>query len=200
MTKELDEKLVKKYPKIFANRYGDMRTTCMCWGFECGDGWYNIIDSLCSNLQWNIDNNNKSYVIENKILRKWIPIVRNILMKIPGKYNLKRHRQINPMVYIRSFLVGLVDTLRRKQNYIYIDRGDYPQIVASQVKEKFGGLRFYVESASEKQHAVISFVESLSYNVCEKCGSMKDIGQTEGWISTLCKNCADPNSNWKLLT
>ena len=128
MTNELDKKLCKKYPKIFANRFGNMKTTAMCWGFDCGDGWYSIINALCSNLQWNTDENNRD--------------------------------------------------------------DKYPQIVASQVKEKFGGLCFYVEGASERQYAVISFVESLSHDVCEQCGSMEKVGRTEGWIYTRCAKCA----------
>ena len=42
MRKELDEKLCEKYPLIFKNRHADMTETAMCWGFECGDGWFNI--------------------------------------------------------------------------------------------------------------------------------------------------------------
>jgi hypothetical protein len=38
MREELDKKLVEKYPKIFAQRFDDMRTTAMCWGFDCDDG------------------------------------------------------------------------------------------------------------------------------------------------------------------
>jgi hypothetical protein len=38
MKQELDEQLCAKYPKIFVNRHADMKTTAMCWGFECGDG------------------------------------------------------------------------------------------------------------------------------------------------------------------
>ena len=50
MRKELDEKLCEKYPLIFKNRHADMTETAMCWGFECGDGWFNIIDVLCGLL------------------------------------------------------------------------------------------------------------------------------------------------------
>jgi len=50
MRKELDEALCAKYPLIFKDRNADMRTTAMCWGLECGDGWYNIIDVLCGLL------------------------------------------------------------------------------------------------------------------------------------------------------
>jgi len=43
---ELDEKLVATYPELYRDRNGDMKETLMCWGFECGDGWYQIIDTL----------------------------------------------------------------------------------------------------------------------------------------------------------
>jgi len=59
LKKELDEQLCKKYPKLFANRNADMQTTAMCWGFECGDGWFDLIDELCWNIQSYIDNNSR---------------------------------------------------------------------------------------------------------------------------------------------
>ena len=46
-----------------------------------------------------------------------------------------------------------------------------PQVVATQVKEKFGGLRFYVKSASERQRAMIDLAEALSFHLCEECGA-----------------------------
>jgi hypothetical protein len=55
MRNELDQKLCADYPKIFANRFGDLKETAMCWGFECGDGWYNILNVLCANIQHHID-------------------------------------------------------------------------------------------------------------------------------------------------
>ena len=62
MKKELDEALVAKYPKIFKYRHAPMTHTAMCWGFECGDGWYNIIDALCSNIQHHVDQKRKERV------------------------------------------------------------------------------------------------------------------------------------------
>lgn len=134
MSPELDKKLVTKYPKIFVNRHGDMKSTCMCWGFECDDGWYWLIEHLCHSLQWDTDNNNR-----------------------PGKKD------------------GMYP---------------YPQIVASQVKEKYGALRFYVEGATMEQYAKISFAEALSADICETCGSTKNVGRTNGWIYTRCMECA----------
>lgn len=50
MKKELEEQLVKKYPKLFQDYGGDMSQTCMAWGCSHGDGWYGILDELCSEL------------------------------------------------------------------------------------------------------------------------------------------------------
>jgi hypothetical protein len=57
MLPELEEKIFKKYPKLFPEKDRDSNTknSLMCFGFECDDGWYHIIDSLCYNIQSYID-------------------------------------------------------------------------------------------------------------------------------------------------
>ena len=59
MKQELDQLLCEKYPKMMVNRNKNMQETCMCWGFECGDGWFNILDQLMGNIQHHIDWKNK---------------------------------------------------------------------------------------------------------------------------------------------
>ena len=59
MKQELDELLCEKYPKMMVNRNSPMMETCMCWGFACGDGWFNILDQLMGNIQHHIDWKNK---------------------------------------------------------------------------------------------------------------------------------------------
>jgi hypothetical protein len=59
MKKELDEYLCKVYPKMMVNRNKDMKETCMCWGFECGDGWFQILNQLMGNIQHHIDWKNR---------------------------------------------------------------------------------------------------------------------------------------------
>ena len=51
MNTELGNKLVAAYPKMFpeGNFY-----------FECGDGWYEILDTLCRRIQAHIDNREES--------------------------------------------------------------------------------------------------------------------------------------------
>ena len=59
MKQEYDTYLCTTFPKMFVNRYKPMTETTMCWGFDCGDGWYNIIRVLCSNIQHHIDWRNR---------------------------------------------------------------------------------------------------------------------------------------------
>jgi hypothetical protein len=63
-----------------------------------------------------------------------------------------------------------------------------------QVKEKFGGLRFYINSGSNEIHKRITEAESKSHEVCEKCGEPgKSI--SGGWIFTLCESHAEEKIN-----
>ena len=52
----LDDYLCKKYPKIFADRHKPMTETCLCWGLSVGNGWFSLLDNLCHNIQYHIDN------------------------------------------------------------------------------------------------------------------------------------------------
>jgi len=129
MKRELDKKLVNKYPKIFAERYAPMTETAMCWGFDCGDGWYWLIDRLCESIQSYIDNN--------------------------------PHRNIS-------------------------------QVVAVQVKEKFGTLSFYFKGGDNIIEGMVWLAENMSGHICENCGSTKDVStytNKHRWISTLCNKC-----------
>jgi hypothetical protein len=54
-----------------------------------------------------------------------------------------------------------------------------------QVKEKFGGLRFYINGASEEIYKRIQTAEDLSYETCETCGE-KGVLRPVGWYKTLC--------------
>ena len=51
MRQELQDRLFKKYPKIFRQKDLSPQETCMCWGIACGDGWYDLIDTLCHCIQ-----------------------------------------------------------------------------------------------------------------------------------------------------
>lgn len=54
-----------------------------------------------------------------------------------------------------------------------------------QVKEKFGGLRFYVGPAPAVVHDAIDQAEDQSLKTCEVCGR-RGKPRPKGWIKTLC--------------
>jgi len=114
MNKEHTTKLVEDFPYLYAGIHGRPMETCMCFGFECGDGWFDLI------------------------------------------YNLSKR----------------------------ISESD-PEVRAVQVKEKFGGLRFYVNAASDDVYAFIQEAEDLSYETCEVCGNAGKLDAT-GWHKTSC--------------
>jgi len=121
MSPEKEKKLVDKHPEILKNlKY-----------IDCSDGWYDILDVLCSNIQQ----------------------------------------------HVKYISVGL-DT----------EEQESVQFTAEQIKEKFGGLRFYGYNSDNEIQAMISMAESLSVRTCEYCGD-KATSVTKGWIKNLCDNC-----------
>jgi len=53
-----------------------------------------------------------------------------------------------------------------------------------QVKEKFGGLEFYVGSASTEVREIIRKYGKLSYETCEVCGERGELRKDCGWHGT----------------
>jgi hypothetical protein len=152
---------------MFRDRYGDMRTTAMCWGFEVGNGWFNIIDNLCELICSDWLYNKKEYEkIKNRLGDK--------------KYDYTLNDELN-------LFVTKVDVAEAKAK-MDIEEAKIPVVV--QVKEKFGGLRFYVNGSTDEQYALIRFAESMSYKTCEVCGK-RGKPNKGGWIKTRCKEHRD---------
>lgn len=72
--------------------------------------------------------------------------------------------------------------------------------VINQIKEKFGGLRYYVTftntDVSDNDftaglHKYIWDMEHVSVYICEKCGMYAETRNTHGWYKTLCDKCYD---------
>jgi hypothetical protein len=193
MHKLLDEYLCKKYPKIFADRNKPMTESCMYWGLDVGDGWFYIIDALCSNIQSWVDNpqwvEKKDLITKFKSLWNrtvWNWIVYPLVRKLPHD-EYQRHSEHWQFKY-DSFEPP-------KEN-------PYRQVVAHQVKEKFGTLRFYYggggsnESERGYVRGLIQMAESISGRTCEVCGNMnKDVSSTKGWITTVCPGCVRDGRN-----
>lgn len=57
-----------------------------------------------------------------------------------------------------------------------------------QIKEKFGGLRFYTGACTDAMYARIAQAESESYVTCEYC-SAPGQARHDGWIKVMCDDC-----------
>ena len=136
MSPELENKLIEKYPEIFTRRNEGGEREVVSYGIDVCDGWYNIIDCLCSTIQSHLNH-----------------------------HKAKRH---------------LTSTEFEEQL----------QTKAAQVKEKFGGLRFYVDNSDDYVKGAIQTAELMSVRTCEQCGSPgKPI--RGGWVKTLCSPCEE---------
>jgi hypothetical protein len=60
-----------------------------------------------------------------------------------------------------------------------------PQVVVQQIKEKFGGLRFYYNGGDDHIQGMVRMAEIWAGSVCEECGHLGKSRNT-GWIKTLC--------------
>lgn len=58
-------------------------------------------------------------------------------------------------------------------------------VTVRQIKEKFGGLRFYYDGGDEKIDGMVEMAELWASSTCEECGSPAT-KQTSGWIKTVC--------------
>lgn len=119
MSPELDKSLCEKYPLIFRDRNGSVMETLMCWGFDHGDGWYNLIDKMC--------------------------------------YRIQSH----------------------------INSTGAPQVIAVQVKEKFGRLNFYYDGGDEFIRGVVRMAEAMSEVTCMSCGKPGEL-IAKGWWHVAC--------------
>lgn len=125
MNENLQKHLCIKYPKIFG--ITDINVSIARFGIECDDGWFDLIESMCEEIQSDIN-----YKVNNQI-----PVT---------------------------------------------------QVLVTQIKEKFGTLRFYYEGGDDFADGVVSLAENLSSKICETCGNK---GKTKGssWLKTTCDIC-----------
>ena len=61
-----------------------------------------------------------------------------------------------------------------------------PDVQIIQVKEKIGGMRFYVDSATKEVYDLIDKAETLSEQTCQVCGKSGTIKRVGGWYACVC--------------
>ena len=158
MKKDLDEELCRKYPLIFKDRNGPMDQTSMCWGFDIDDGWYPIINMLCISIQNHIDQ-----------------VQRDIDWTIKFNADLETAKNNN--------WENWADVWGKEPRTI---PDPIEQVVATQVKEKFGTLRFYYCGGDNYIRGLVDMAENMSGVMCEVCGS-PGWRRRGSWFRTLCE-------------
>jgi hypothetical protein len=180
MNSELQKKIFDKYPKMFGDRTKPMTETCMCWGLDVGDGWYNLIDVLCEALTYTYSTSVKVDEEDGKRL------------------GIKPYKSEAEDGYYFSV--------------------EPPQIIVTQVKEKYGTLRFYyreeyseevmslvetgkypdlqriIDRYSDYINGIVHFAETASGRTCEETGQSGELhatgGTRNGWLKTVNKEHA----------
>ena len=153
MKEELAQELNRKYPLLFRNK--------SYYGPACRDGWFALIDELCSELHREYDN------------------------AIAG------YDYINEMQGQQKFSGDLWTEEDLVKAFAKVEEAKKNVPAVSQIKEKFGTLRFYVGPATPEQHSYIHFAESMSSRICEACGATHGARTwPANYMSTLCEKHA----------
>ena len=147
MNDENNKYLNKKYSDMIHKHIYNGET--LPFWFDCGDGWFTIINELCGDIL-NHMNNQKQRL-----------------------------------------------DIKKEQGEIVTEE-DYETIKVTiyQIKEKYGGLRFYTYGGDEYVRGMITFAESMSYKTCEYCGNPGKLSR-EGWWKTFCDPCRQDDKRRK---
>jgi len=180
MKKELEQQLIERYTNLFGmtgikipkKGHGEIwelgeetdLTEPIQYGITCGDGWYDLLNDLLRNIRRHIENDYLSQMHKHKYkFTQWLQI------KLRSKNLIKA----------ADFINNRAPKSKPKKIEFRI----------TQIKSKFGGLRFYYNNGDETIRGMVQFAESFSWRVCEKCGTTKNIGATTQWIETICGDC-----------
>lgn len=98
----------------------------------------------------------------------------------------KHHKILGPARYVgvNEGWFPLIDSLCTDLQKLSDELGH--QIVATQVKEKFGGLRFYTGPSLDPQWNRITRAEEQAAVTCDVCGKEGWSRDINGWIATRC--------------
>jgi hypothetical protein len=170
------DELYAKYPKIFRDSETGKRT--ISWGFEINEGWFTLLDVLCSNIQ---------YYIDWKKSSRGDALFRNAMFAEAKADNWGKFDE-----YHKNWNLTEDELAKERKRAQTSEPGFVPeevsQVVATQVKEKFGELCFYHIGGDDYTDGMVQIVEALSGRTCELCGQP---GRLTGnsWIAARCESC-----------
>lgn len=194
MKRELDRKLVEKFPIIYRARYRSMQETCMYWGFSCGSGWYDIIYDLSVKLEKIAESQPPPK--EHHPLKKLLwPLIDKISERIRRLARRPYSWPVGKKPKEPSFWkVILKEKILDKfwwDVYGFFMPPEDNRLKATQVKEKFSTLRYYTNYTSDEIEKAIIEAEKQSAITCETCGEKGKSRNNRGWLVTLC------DEHWK---
>lgn len=218
MNKDLTLKLVKRFPVIYQDFYSPMSETCMCWGFDHGDGWFEIIWQLSLAIEEELGYSRlqeRAFLFKKEFRKRWnrviyklSPVRQNEYKTVgigtsdrPFKQELVKKAEPTWDEKIVRFLfgetarVGQFDVPRIGLKKLAITSANTGFNV-QQVKEKFGTLRFY-SPGNDAIRRYIRLAERLSAMTCEVCGESGKLDSNSGWYRTLCPRHVKPKGEEK---
>jgi len=174
---ELTERLYKEFPLLYADKTASIKESLMAFGFECQDGWFDIIYELSQQLelliQQDIDENPDLYCRVCGCDRH--KHYAHLTSK-PGKclaIHQDASKDIDPQVLYKSLYSCWCEGYQP----------NHPRAV--QVKEKYGTLRFYMNYSINEMEDLIQIAEDKSAVTCEVCGEPGEL-RNHGWLFTFC--------------
>lgn len=172
MNLELEKTLVTEFPIIYRDMYGSMKNTCMAFGIECNDGWYNILYNLSKKLE-EIAAKEDLPKEQNSFQKLgWSLISKLNNIKLPRKKNKVNRRLIGS--YIPDKL------------YFYCFPPEDNRLKFDQIKEKFGTFRIYLNYYSDEIDRLVEEAEELSEVTCETCGRPGEMRKRGTWLLVRC--------------
>lgn len=160
---EFEKHMAEKYPRYFGEgkHYG---------GFAIGEGWFPIIDTLVGQIhhytKWR--RSTRAYQLHlDRVRDKGLAAVLKFICKgkPPSDWDIDRAEDIMATPHE---IIPRVEWVR-----------------VSQIKEKFGGLRFYYDGGDDTIGGMVTMAEAWAGHTCEQCGN-KGMTRGGGWIRTLC--------------
>jgi len=171
MNEKLTKKLVETYPILF-KRYGyPPNISCMHWGINCDDGWYDLIDGACKKLS-NIDGAN--YIRFEQVKEK-LGALRVYMVVNNDDYDpmIKRNWFQKSCIGIKRFFIGtfLIQRFERVWN-------EAIKIISETERlSEFTCMRCGKVPASNKYYGM--WVMTLC-SECESAERSKDYGYNNG--------------------
>jgi hypothetical protein len=185
-----EEYLKEKYPDLFYKKEdGSLECPCGAWVPE---GWQTIIDELCDAITSYVKGCYQSErVITNKMYYLWHGIGK--LLDWCHTRFIKLFPKLNKAEYNKPFFSFVEKFRQRSYKCVKYNRVYPPAVKIDQIKEKFGGMRFYYSGGDKKVDGMVTFASYLASKTCEVSGEKGELCSNRGWYKTLSPKIREEN-------